>query len=148
MQITRQYAREQPVPHSQPTAFVELMKTYERNYILIGQLLAGLAPDAVYAVGYCGRRYSIEYSLLERGPYTATILLTWNFLDRGGDPLVQPMKLRIRVYDDTRQAELYYSGQTARGTPGSSGGLEGKWLLNRFLNKVLVFLVKHDVWLA
>ncbi len=123
-----------------PGTFAGLMELYERNYMLLKQLFADHDPSVTYAVHYPDRRHRLESTLLERGPYTSTMLLSYSLLNRR-HPLVHPVQLKIRVYHDARQAELFRPAEHLTAAAVCSGAghdaVALRWVLNRFLNGVL-----------
>jgi len=124
------------------------MTLYESNYIRLGWLVDDLrALDGVrvsQVTGDC----PLKLALLERGPYTTTVSLTYLF-DDGTGPVEDPA-LEVRVYHDARLAEA----RTAASRPAHAGlrqirelalraapqaARDPKWTRNVMLNKWLEY---------
>ncbi len=127
-----------------PRSFSCLMDVFENNYILLRKLV----PDLdILDCAVSSRPLSVDLHLtvLERGPYTATLALTYHFQDRG-DVVAEP-DLVIRIYQDARLAEVlsyqrrgFQLDSAIPWTPATQGFvLERKWRINRFLQKWLGF---------
>ncbi len=127
-----------------PGSFSCLMDVFENNYILLRKLV----PDLdIIDCAVSSRPLSVDLNLtvLERGPYTTTLALTYHFEDR--DDWVAEPDLVIRIYHDARLAEVlsyqrrgYQLDSTIPWTPANQGYvLERKWRINRFLQKWLGF---------
>lgn len=126
-----------------PRSFASLMDVFENNYIRLRKLI----PDLdILDTAVSSRPGSVDLRLtvLERGPYTTTIALTYHF-DADGDPVAEP-DLVVRVYHDARLAEvLSYQRRVYKpGTAVWTGSehafeLDRKWRINRFLEKWLGF---------
>jgi len=128
---------------AKPRSFVALMTLYESNFIRLHWLVAdarGLAPVSVSRVpGDC----ALELKVVDRGPYTTMLCLSYLFGESGsGD---REPGLEIRVYHDARLAEA-----TAMGTPRRAGPwrefisrvqsvAEVGWARNVLLNKWLEY---------
>ncbi len=141
MQMIHPYAHARVIPPMRPATFAGLMELYECNYILLKQLFDDHDPGAVHAVDCRDRRYRLESSLLERGPYTTTVLLSYSLLDRRRRPLAQPVRLKIRVYHDARQAELFRPARPLR--TAAADAIAVRWSLNKFLNGVLTLFSRR-----
>jgi uncharacterized protein YqiB (DUF1249 family) len=130
---------------ARPASFASLMTLYESNYIR----LRALAGDVR---GYSGRRVSLvdgdcdlHLQVIEHGPYTSVLALTYLF-DDAGAPLADP-DLEVRVYHDARVAEASHCGRW-RSHPGLeairssvSRALGERWLRNMLLNKWLDYCI-------
>ena len=138
-----QHPRARLIRPVRPASFAELMAIYERNYLLFRQLFPGRDSGVIYRVNFLGQHYRIGYSLLERGPYTSTALLTYSLLDHRKRLLARLANAKIRLYHDARQAEVLCPERQLRAISGYTGTGTGvvrlRWSLNMFLNKVLTF---------
>lgn len=141
MQATESYIHARVIPLPRPGTLIGLMELYERNYMLLKGLFADHDPTtnsaadsgAQRAVHRFDARRRLESVVVQRERYTTDLLLSYSLHDRRG-AAVHPVRLKIRVYRDARQAELLYS--SAPFTKDES--LRDKWLLNKFLNGLLL----------
>jgi uncharacterized protein YqiB (DUF1249 family) len=136
---------------TRPGSFVGLMTLYESNYIRLGWLVGDLrALDGEHRSRVDGD-VELKLSVLERGPYTTTLALTYVFADEQGTAVEDP-DLEIRVYHDARLAEA----RTDAGRPAHPGlrqlsdrarreaegsALGHRWARNMMLNKWLEYCV-------
>jgi hypothetical protein len=123
-----------------PRSFVALMSLYESNYIrlgwLIGDLRALQGEHVSRVVGDC----ELTLRVLEHGPYTSMLQLTYPF-DRLGLGADTP-DLAVRVYHDARVVEAHGFGSGGTGCGGSGGeSLSARWSRNMLLNKWLEYCV-------
>jgi uncharacterized protein YqiB (DUF1249 family) len=137
---------------ARPGTFVGLMTLYESNYIRLGWLVGDLcALDGEHRSRVDGD-VELKLTVLERGPYTTTLALTYVF---GGDAgagsrTVDDPDLEIRVYHDARLAEA----RTDAARPAHPGlrrlreraareaedsALGHRWARNMMLNKWLEY---------
>jgi len=85
----------------------------------------------------------LHLEIVERQPYTTSLILTYRFSHRGGSVL-EPYA-RITAYHDVRAAEVVSHCRRRRSrvtrpwTPGRMPELDRKWQMNRFLLKWLRF---------
>lgn len=79
------------------------MTLYESNYIRLGWLVGDLRALAGTQRSCVDGDCELKLSVLERGPYTTTVALTYVFAE--GDAVVEDPNLEIRVYHDARLAE-------------------------------------------
>ncbi len=132
---------------STPGSFVGLMTLYESNYIRLGWLAGDLET---LSGAYRSRRpddCELRLTVLERGPYTTGLLLTYLFSTEATAPQWPPAPdLMIRIYHDARVAEAHHFGQV--GGAGSkvrpidaSQSLAARWTRNMMLNKWLEYCV-------
>ena len=121
--------------------FTGLMDLYEQNYILLELLFANHDPGTTMTMDYPDKRHQLQLTPLEHERYTTTVLLTYSLLNRHRHILTQIVKLKIRIYHDTRQAELFHPSndpcEDTAVTHGRNKVIAVKWTLNKFLNKVL-----------
>ncbi|MGB1111089.1 MAG: DUF1249 domain-containing protein, partial [Gammaproteobacteria bacterium] len=125
--------------------FANLMELYEQNY----QRLARLAPDLAHLPrdNIAGAQGKPELHLIveERHRFTTDLRLTHYFSDcpvEGQSP-----DLRIRLYHDTRQAEMRWRESRALPALGTDdaprGDLERRWMANLFLDRWLGFCLSE-----
>ena len=137
MQAADSYTRAQITLSPRPNTLIGLMEIYERNYMLLKRLFADDDPGAARAVHHFDERHRLESVLLQRERYTTVLLLSYSLLD-GRRLLAQPVQLKIRVYRDARQAELLHLVPRFSKTPFTGEEtLRDKWLLNKFLHRLL-----------
>ncbi len=121
------------------------MTLYESNYLR----LSWLAGDLQALAGSYRSRLmddcELQLAVLDRGPYTTVLLLTYAF---GADPLAPQLPhapdLAIRIYHDARVAEAHHwsAGKGASPTErwvGDSQTLAARWTRNMMLNKWLEY---------
>jgi uncharacterized protein YqiB (DUF1249 family) len=129
-----------------PRSYAALMEMYETNYMRI-RLLCGdvrTLDDTVYSTVPQG--LPVMLRILDRARHTTTILLSYQFIDAEGQQDIRP-DLRIRVYHDSRQAEVLSRRCRIGGTQhilreqvGVDNILLCRWRLNRFLFKWTAYL--------
>ena len=88
---------------ARPGSFVSLMTLYESNYIRLGSLVADVRACNAARLSQVEGDCDLKLTVLERGPYTTTLTLTYLF-EEAGQPLEDPA-LEVRVYHDARLAE-------------------------------------------
>lgn len=128
---------------AKPRSFVALMTLYESNFIRLHWLVADarrLAPVSVSRVpGDC----TLELKVVDRGPYTTMLRLSYRFGDPAGEG-PEPA-LEIRVYHDARLAEATAIGTTRRAGPWRefitrvASVADVGWARNMLLNKWLEY---------
>jgi uncharacterized protein len=127
---------------ARPGSFVGLMTLYESNYIRLGWLAADLRGLAGERRSRVASDVELKLTVLERGPYTTTLQLTYAF---GGAPeWPDAPDLGVRVYHDARVAEAHAFGTQARPLARAAldgGDLESRWARNVMLNKWLEYCV-------
>ena len=125
---------------ARPRSFAALMSLYESNYIRLGWLtrdptrLEGSHRSCVE--GDC----DLLLSVLERGPWTTILQLTY-LIDERGTRRERP-DMRVRVYHDARLAE----GQSWEGRANRARAereLHQCWARNVMLNKWLEYCVER-----
>ncbi|HSH41405.1 MAG TPA: DUF1249 domain-containing protein [Arenicellales bacterium] len=133
--------RANPLETNGRRSFAALMELYENNYIFIRRLAPDLDRSRDMVVSRVDGTPDLHMRVLERCPYTTSLLLTHCFRE-GRRPEVIP-DLRIRIYHDARVAEVLPDSRI-RGfrywrdhAPPRSGTLEWRWEVNRFLNRWL-----------
>ena len=127
---------------ARPGSFVGLMTLYESNYIRLGWLAGDLRGLAGEHRSRVARDVVLKLTVLERGPYTTMLQLTYAF---GGAPeWPDAPDLGVRVYHDARVAEAHAFGASTRSTarPAADGDdLGSRWVRNVMLNKWLEYCV-------
>lgn len=126
------------------------MTLYESNYIRLGWLVGNLrALDGEHRSRVDGD-VELKLSVLERGPYTTTLSLTYVFGVEDSASSTEDPDLEIRVYHDARLAEArtdvarpshpglrQLSERARREAAGSALG--ERWARNMMLNKWLEY---------
>jgi len=128
---------------ARPRSFVALMTLYESNFIR----LHWLVPDARQLAPVCVSRVAddctLELKVIDRGPYTTMLSLSYVFGDLA-DGEREP-SLEIRVYHDARLAEAAALGPMRREGAWreialrASGAPDACWARNMLLNKWLEY---------
>lgn len=124
--------------------FMGLMELYEQNYIRVRRLCPVAAALRVgdHRLSERPRALDLHLRVVERTPYTETLLLTY-YLQEDAVGFVPQPNLYVRVYNDARQAEVLsrICARSGRQMGPRSFGLDSelacKWHLNRFLYKWL-----------
>jgi uncharacterized protein YqiB (DUF1249 family) len=123
---------------ARPGSFVGLMTLYESNYIRLGWLAGDLRGLSGEHRSRVARDVELKLTVLERGPYTTMLQLTYAF---GGEPAWSDAPdLGVRVYHDARVAEAHAFGTAAR-QAADAGDLGSRWARNVMLNKWLEYCV-------
>ena len=129
-------AAERLADGTRPRSFAALMELYEINYIYMRRLIPDLAQGSgTQEVSLSRDGVALRLEVLERSPYTTTVLLTHRFESASGAESVPD--LTVRVYHDARVAEAMAAG--GRTTRDPAGSLRQRWASNRFLNRWLRF---------
>ncbi len=116
-----------------PRTLAGLMNLYESNYQRLMRLIPGmfLPVDQAESAGSAGAPLYLE--VLERGPYTLTLMLTHRFGANAEAP-----RLRVKAFHDAALA------QAMDAEPADFGqNLERQWERNVLLNKWLEFCLQH-----
>ena len=131
---------------ARPGSFVSLMTLYESNYIRLGWLVSDVRALSAVSVSQVLGDCDLRLILLERGPYTTTLQLTYLFADEG--QVVEDPALEVRVYHDARLAEA--RGALARPAHAALRKIhdralrdlahrDARWARNVMLNKWLEY---------
>ena len=118
-----------------------LIRIYEASYVRLAKLVPNLAGCDRVMVSRVVGALDLYLEIVERQPYTTTLVLTYRFAD--GD-ILEP-NARINVYHDVRAAEVVAHSRRRKRrsvrpwTPGRMPELDRKWRMNRFLLKWLRF---------
>jgi uncharacterized protein YqiB (DUF1249 family) len=137
----------------QPSTFAGLMELYEANYIRLRRLCGELSDFPAHVVSTARGALDLHLTLLERSPYTTSLVLTYLLPDAQGALRPDP-NLVVKVYHDARQAEALSrepgTHWRARSGGDSASALEARWRLNRFLYKWLGYCSHqgHGRWSA
>lgn len=133
---------------TRPGSFVGLMTLYESNYIRLGWLVGDLrALDGEHRSSVDGD-VELKLDVLERGPYTTTLALTYVFSD--DEQSVEVPDLEIRVYHDARLAEARTDAarpahpglrrlRESAARAAEASALGRRWARNMMLNKWLEY---------
>lgn len=126
---------------TRPQSFGALMAIYENNYHRLSRLVGGFSNIRPLTVSSVEGDCDLKLALLERTPYTLTLMLTYEFLPQ--TELNDSPNLSIRVFEDARlcSAEVIYDNPKAR-------TLEARWQRNIFLNKWLDYLLDKGYTLS
>lgn len=125
----------------------DLLRMYEGSYCRLLRLAPDLDSFDGTSVSRVAGALDLYLTILERAPYTTSILLTYRFPSGDGvqSPPVAEPNARLCVYHDARLVELvsHCRRRRARGVrPWRSGctpELHARWEMNRFLEKWLSF---------
>ncbi|SRR5579871_183192 len=126
---------------ARPGSFVGLMTLYESNYIRLGWLAGDLralgGEHRSCVAGDC----ELKLTVLEQGPYTTVLQLTYSFATPEAYP--DAPDLAVRCYHDARVAEASGVGpEAARSRSGPRAErLSRRWSRNMLLNKWLEYCV-------
>ena len=113
------------------------MTLYESNYIRLGWLAGDLRALAGEHRSRVADDCELKLTVLERGPYTTMLALTYAF-GPGSDGPDAP-DLEVRVYHDARVAEAHALGGGPSGVEAERLG--SRWSRNMMLNKWLEYCV-------
>ena len=120
-----------------------LIGVYEANYVRLMRLVPDLRACDRAMVSRVAGALDLHLEIVERQPYTTSMILTYRFAD--GDGSVLEPNARINVYHDVRAAEVVSHCRRRKShairpwTPGCMPELDRKWRMNRFLLKWLRF---------
>ena len=121
-----------------------LIRIYEASYVRLAKLVPDLPGCDRAMVSRVAGALDLHLEIIERQPYTTSLVLTYRFTDCGGGCLFEP-NARINVYHDVRAAEVVSHCRRRKSraipswTPGRMPELDRKWRMNRFLLKWLRF---------
>lgn len=135
-----------PLPRpTRPRTFTGLMGLYESNYLRLSWLLSDLRSIPGTQVSAPTGDLPLYLNVLDLGPYTTTLHLTYRFDEDG--QLVDDPDLTVRIYHDARMAETLFCTEhhrhrvlePFRTVPGKA--LRQRWERNMMLNKWLEYCV-------
>ena len=121
-----------------------LIRIYEANYVRLTKLVPDLAACDQAMTSRVVGALDLHLQIIERQPYTTSLVLTYLFADRDDGCVLEP-NARINVYHDVRAVEVVSHCRRRRSygtrpwTPGRMPELDRKWRMNRFLLKWLRF---------
>jgi uncharacterized protein len=125
-----------------PRTFVSLMTLYESNYVRFRQLVGDFTTLADESISKTAADCALRLSVEERGRYTTTFTLTYQFDDQGVETAPD---LSVRVYHDARLAEAMHSANSHRHRlldalrTQLNSELDNRWRRNTMLNKWLEY---------
>ena len=120
-----------------------LIRIYEASYVRLRKLAPDLPACDRVMVSRVAGVLDLHLEVIERQPYTTSLVLTYRFPDRDG--FVLEPNARVNVYHDVRAAEIVshsrrrVSRSVHPWTPGRMPEIDRKWRMNRFLVKWLRF---------
>ena len=120
-----------------------LIRIYEASYVRLTKLVPDLSACNRVMISRVAGALDLHLEIIERQPYTTSLVLTYRFPDYDGF-LLEP-NARINVYHDVRAAEVLHHSRRRKNhtirpwTPGRMPELDRKWQMNRFLLKWLRF---------
>ena len=120
-----------------------LIRIYEASYVRIAKLAPDLPACSRVMISRVAGALDLHLEIVERQPYTTTLVLTYRFPDRDG--CVLEPNARINVYHDVRAAEIVSHSRRRVNrsvhpwTPGRMPEIDRKWRMNGFLVKWLRF---------
>ncbi len=119
------------------------MTLYESNFIRLGWLAGNLRALAGEHCSSPAADCRLRLNVLERGPYTTMLQLTYAF--DIGDRLLDAPDLAVRIYHDARVAEAHAFAATPAAPRRRVDGecLEARWARNVMLNKWLEYCVER-----
>jgi hypothetical protein len=126
-----------------PSRIAMLMELYERNYMLLEQLVPELDLPFNQAVSTSKSDEPLHLIALERGRYTSSFRLTYQI-----DGRCEP-DMWVKVYRDARLAESLYCAARPRwlaeeeGDPEVERYLGAQWARNLMLHKWLQYLLER-----
>jgi len=132
-------------PQARPVRIAALLELYERNFRLMQRLAPELDLPFDAAISRSASDPALRLTVLERGPWTATVQLTYAF-GEGADRRLEP-DLRVRVYRDARLAEALNRPQrpgwlaAGEGESEAMRYLDEQWSRNLLLHKWLQYLL-------
>ena len=127
----------------QPSRIAVLMELYERNFLLLEQLVPELDLPFNQAVSTSVADEPLHLIALERGRYTSSFRLTYEI-----NGVAEP-DMWVKVYRDARMAESLYFATRPRwlaveeGDPEVERYLDAQWSRNLMLNKWLHYLLER-----
>lgn len=116
-----------------PRSFAGLMNLWESNFQRMQRLLPDLNLKVDQARSISQSDSPLYLDILERNPYTLTLMLTYRLADQTETP-----RLRVRIYRDAGVA------QAMDAEPAEFGeNLDRQWERNLLLNKWLDYCLEH-----
>lgn len=130
-----------------PRRLAHLLDLYESNYRAVERLVPELDLPFSEAVSTSQSDLPLHLTVLERDRYTATIRLTYQFVDAAG--VRRQPDIVVRIYRDARVAEALSCRErppwlaAEEGDPLASAFLGEQWRRNLMLGKWLDYLLGH-----
>ncbi len=118
---------------SRGRSFAGLVDLWESNFRRLQRLLPQLDLSADSARSLSHTDAPLYLEILERNPYTLTLMLTYRLAGHGDTP-----RLRVRIYRDARVAQAMDAEPAG---PGEN--LQRQWERNLLLNKWLDYCLSH-----
>ena len=110
-----------------------LMNLYESNFQRLARLIPGFRLPRDRAESRTEQDGPLYLEVLERCPYTLTLILTYRLAQAGEVP-----RLRVRIYFDAQVAQAMDAEPAAAGE-----NIDRQWERNLLLNKWLEFCLHH-----
>jgi len=127
---------------ARPGSFVGLMTLYESNFIRLGWLAGDLRALSGVHASRPATDCELRLAVLERGPYTTMLQLTYAF--DAADRALDAPDLAVRIYHDASVAEAHAVGTApSMRRPVDGEGLAARWARNVMLNKWLEYCVER-----
>ena len=120
-----------------------LIRIYEASYVRLTKLVPDLPACNRVMISRVAGALDLHLDVIERQPYTTSLVLTYRFPDRDG--FVLEPNARVNVYHDVRAAEIVSHSRRRvhrsvhPWTPGRMPEIDRKCRMNRFLVKWLRF---------
>jgi hypothetical protein len=126
-----------------PSRIAALLELYERNYLLLEQLVPELDLPYAQAVSTSSSDLPLHLIVLERDRYTCSFRLTYE-IDGHHEP-----DMWVKVYQDARLAESLHCAARPRwlaevdSDPQVAKYLGEQWARNLTMHKWLQYLLEH-----
>lgn len=130
----------------QPRSFAGLMTLYESNYIRLRQLVGPLDVLPDYLRSELAGEPPLSLEVIERAPYTTSLLMTYWF-DGGKDIAIADPDLLLRLYHDAGMAEVLSChnggrhGLLSRFPCAGRSEIQRRWTTNMMLHKWLEYCI-------
>ncbi|MBJ6610923.1 MAG: DUF1249 domain-containing protein [Candidatus Thiothrix moscowensis] len=139
--------KEQPTTFSpRPKSFAALMEMYEINYMQLRLLCGDVRNLPAETVSRVERCIPVAVRMIDNSAHTSTVLLTYLFSEKNGEQQASRPDMLIRIYHDSRQAEVISHRCRLSDEPVQYWGKEldtmllCRWRMNRFLYKWVSYL--------
>ncbi len=129
-----------------PKSYAALMEMYEHNYMRIRLLCGDVRSINDEVISTPPKGMPVHLRVLDQAAHTTTILLTYQFTQGKKE---QRPDLRVRIYHDSRQAEVIsrkcqLTGKNVAAWEAKiDSSLLCRWRLNRFLYKWTAYLLRQ-----
>lgn len=134
---------------ARPRTFVALMGLYESNHTRLGWLIEDVRALEGCRCSSVDGDCDLVLTLLERGPYTSTLALTYDLRAAAGDHEHSAPDMSVRVYHDACVAEalgwapMHDHVALRAWRSGLERELDQRWARNTMLNKWLEYCVER-----